>query len=405
MHDLKEEFADLLEDLSAEEIAAMEQSLVDEGFPPSSIQDLCEVHVEVFEDSLKKTKDEAQVDGHPIYTYRQENRKLERRIDELDELVKKLKKKGKEHTESTELIRSKVDELFTFEKHYQRKENQLFPKLEAKGFTGPTTVMWGKHDEIRDAMKYLRRALEGDSPASEIKSLFKALKKKMEKMIFMEEKILYPTSLKKLTPIDWAAIRSEEEEIGYSWATPGSLWDPSLAIKRYRQEHPEEQAGPNIADYLPGGESGIQNKADGGIMLDKPIQIPLNEGFLTQEQLDLMLRHLPFDITYVDEHDKVRYYSATDDRVFPRTPSIIGRDVQKCHPPKSVHVVKEIVQAFKNKERDKAEFWLNFQGRVIHIRYYPIFDKNGTYRGVIEVSQDITEIQKLSGEHRLLDWE
>lgn len=138
---------------------------------------------------------------------------------------------------------------------------------------------------------------------------------------------------------------------------------------------------------------------------DKPIQIPLNEGFLTQEQLDLMLRHLPFDITYVDEHDKVRYYSATDDRVFPRTPSIIGRDVQKCHPPKSVHVVEKIVEAFKNKERDKAEFWLNFQGRVIHIRYYPIFDENGTYRGVIEVSQDITEIQKLSGEHRLLDWE
>ena len=144
VHDLKEEFAELLEDLSAEEIAAMEQSLVEEGFPPSSIQDLCEVHVEVFEESLKKTKDEAQVDGHPIYTYRQENRELERRIDELDELVKKLKKKGKEHTESRELIRSKIGELFTFEKHYQRKENQLFPKLEEKGFTGPTTVMWGK---------------------------------------------------------------------------------------------------------------------------------------------------------------------------------------------------------------------------------------------------------------------
>jgi len=118
-----------------------------------------------------------------------------------------------------------------------------------------------------------------------------------------------------------------------------------------------------------------------------------------------MLRHLPFDITFVDEYDKVRCYSATDDRVFPRTPSIIGRDVEKCHPPKSVHVVNKIVAAFKNKERDKAEFWLNFQGRVIHIRYFPVFDDAGIYRGVIEVSQDITEIQKLTGEHRLLDWE
>lgn len=148
VHDLKEEFAELLEDLSAEEIAAMEQSLVDEGFPPSSIQDLCEVHVEVFEDSLKKAKDEAQVDGHA---------------------------ESAEAADSRELIRSKIRELFTFEKHYQRKENQLFPKLEAKGFTGPTTVRWGKHDEIRDAMKELRRAIGDDSPASEIKSHFKAL--------------------------------------------------------------------------------------------------------------------------------------------------------------------------------------------------------------------------------------
>lgn len=408
VHDLKVEFAALLEDLSAEEIASMEQSLVDEGFPPSSIQDLCEVHVEVFEDSLKKTKDEAQIDGHPLHTYRKENREVEKRLDELDELFKKMKKAGKKEPApaSKETVQSRVKDLFVFEKHYQRKENQLFPKLEEKGFTGPTTVMWGKHDEIRDAMKELRRALEGEVPPSELKTLFKNLKKKIEKMVFMEEKILFPTSLKKLTPIDWAAIRREEEEIGYSWAAPGSTWDPALAVKRYAQEHPSEGGGPNIADYMDQGQtSEAAQTVEAGSMQHKPIQIPLHEGLLTQEQLDLMLRNMPFDVTYVDENDKVRYYSATDDRVFPRTPSIIGRDVEKCHPPKSVHVVQKIVAAFKNREKNKAEFWLNFQGRMIHIRYFPIFDETDRYRGVIEVSQDITEIQKLSGEHRLLDWE
>jgi len=284
--------------------------------------------------------------------------------------------------------------------------------------------MWGKHDEIRDAWKALRRAAEAEEKPAELRKLFKEIKKKMEKMIFMEEKILLPTSLKKLTPLDWAAIRAEETEIGYSWVSPGSIWDPSIAIRQYAKEHntdaeADDLSGgslPNIDDYMKadsqysdanagGSEAGQSEAVQGGIMHSRPIQIPLNEGFLNQEQLDLMLRLLPFDITFVDEHDKVRCYSATDDRVFPRTPSIIGRDVEKCHPPKSVHVVNKIVAAFKNKERDKAEFWLNFQGRVIHIRYFPVFDDAGIYRGVIEVSQDITEIQKLTGEHRLLDWE
>ncbi|HDQ14483.1 MAG TPA: DUF438 domain-containing protein, partial [Sediminispirochaeta sp.] len=410
VHDLKEEFADLLEDLSAEEIASMEQALVDEGFPVSSIQDLCEVHVEVFEDSLKKAKDQAQIDGHPVHTFRQENRELEKRLDALEDTLKSLKKKLKkkrimDESRKGEILES-LSDLQVFEKHYQRKENQLFPKLEATGFTGPTSVMWGKHDEIRDAWKQLRGAVEGDTPASEVWELFKTVKKKMEKMIFMEEKILYPTSLRKLTPVDWAAIRDEEEEIGYSWVNPGSMWDSALARKSYVQEQRQSgdattPAGPNIHDYMGTPTTDKEEKGERGV---KPIQIPLNEGFLTQEQLDLMLRNLPFDITYVDENDKVRYYSATEDRVFPRTPSIIGRDVQKCHPPKSVHIVEKIVEAFKNRERDQAEFWLDFRGRMIHIRYFPIFDEQDNYRGVIEVSQDITAIQKLSGERRLLDW-
>jgi len=431
VRDLKKGFGELLTDLSAEEIASMEQSLVNEGFPVSSIQDLCEVHVEVFEDSLMKNKDEAQLNGHPVYTYRQENRELEQRLDVLDELFKDLKKSGKKQgTKQSSYykqdILDKLKDLFVFEKHYQRKENQLFPKLENVGFTGPTSVMWGKHDEIRNVWKALRKAVEADEKPAELRKLFKEVKKKMEKMIFMEEKILLPTSLKKLTPLDWAAIRAEETEIGHSWVSPGSIWDPSIAIRKYAKEHNTDASAdasgggslPNIADYMKSDQQNANSSAgssetgipettagQGGIMNSRPIQIPLNEGFLNQEQLDLMLRHLPFDITFVDEHDKVRYYSAADDRVFPRTPSIIGRDVEKCHPPKSVHVVEKIVTAFKNKERDKAEFWLNFHDRVIHIRYFPVFDDAGTYRGVIEVSQDITEIQKLTGEHRLLDWE
>ena len=133
--------------------------------------------------------------------------------------------------------------------------------------------------------------------------------------------------------------------------------------------------------------------------------VTLSEGKLTGEQIDLMLKNLPFDITFVDENDEVRYYSATDDRIFPRSPSIIGRKVQNCHPPKSLDIVNKIVTSFKKRERDSAEFWIQMEGTFIHIRYFPLYNANGEYRGVIEVSQEVSDIRELEGEKRLLDWE
>jgi hypothetical protein len=133
-------------------------------------------------------------------------------------------------------------------------------------------------------------------------------------------------------------------------------------------------------------------------------KIQVSQGLLTAEQIDLILKNLPVDISFVDENDKVRYYSDTKDRIFPRSPAIIGREVQNCHPPKSVHIVNDIVKNFKEKEKDVAEFWIQMDGKFIHIRYFPIYDKNGTYKGVIEVSQEVSHIKKLEGERRLLDW-
>jgi len=129
----------------------------------------------------------------------------------------------------------------------------------------------------------------------------------------------------------------------------------------------------------------------------------LEEGDLTLEQINLMLKNLPVDISYVDENDIVRYYSATDDRIFPRSSGVIGRAVQKCHPSKSVYIVEKILQSFKKKEKKVAEFWINLNEKLIYIRYFALYDKEGNYKGVIEVSQDVTGIRALKGEKRLLD--
>jgi DUF438 domain-containing protein len=131
----------------------------------------------------------------------------------------------------------------------------------------------------------------------------------------------------------------------------------------------------------------------------------LDEGGLTAEQINLMLKHLPFDITYVDENDKVKYYTAGEERIFPRSPAVIGREVQNCHPQKSVHIVEKIIESFKKKEKKSADFWIKMQGKFIYIRYFPVYDEKGKYKGIIEVTQEISDIKKIEGEKRLLDWE
>jgi DUF438 domain-containing protein len=142
----------------------------------------------------------------------------------------------------------------------------------------------------------------------------------------------------------------------------------------------------------------------GGTDSGVPKSLPLDTGLLTLDQINLMLKHLPVDISFVDENDEVRYYSDVPDRTFPRSPGVIGRTVQNCHPQKSVHMVQRILDAFRSGEQDTAEFWIEMKGTFVHIRYFALRDAGGTYRGCLEVSQDVTGIRALEGEQRLLDW-
>jgi hypothetical protein len=119
----------------------------------------------------------------------------------------------------------------------------------------------------------------------------------------------------------------------------------------------------------------------------------------------LLFNHLPVDITFVDDHNKVKYFSNPKRRIFPRTKSVIGRDVHNCHPNESVQVVEKIVKSFKSGKKSTASFWIKMKGEMILIQYFAVRNENGDYKGVVEVSQEITEIQNLTGEKRLLDWE
>jgi uncharacterized protein len=239
---------------------------------------------------------------------------------------------------------------------------------------GPTKVMWGIDDDIRGRIKTARMLIESGDVDSLVATLPETIGM-VEDMVYKEEKILLPTALQVVTDEEWAEMAAGDHEIGYAWTEPASAAPDS--------------AGPRQAPSVR-GDSG-------------PMQLPLPTGALTLTQLDVLFRHLPFDVTFVDENDRVRFYSEGD-RVFPRSPAAIGREVRNCHPPSSVDKVEEILASFKDGSKEVAEFWIEMQGKFIHIRYFAMRDAEGTYRGCLEVVQDATHIRSLEGQRRIVDW-
>ncbi len=367
----REEFTRLLGQVQPNEIAAMEQELIREGMPVSEIHKLCDLHVNVFRESLETHEEVHAPPGHPIHTYLLENKEIMRRTDRFTELCRTLPEAP--DTDATGKLRDALNAMAAVETHYTRKENQLFPYLEKHGFTGPSKVMWGIHDDVRRMLKELRTAVEKKDWATMLKTGAEAAHAITE-MIYKEEKILLPTAQRMLTEEEWRLIRSGDDEIGYV-VKPEDNWPVSA---------PDEA---------------------GSATLDTSGLLPLDTGVLTLKQLNRMLVSMPVEFSFVDENDEVRYYSGHDERIFPRSPAVIGRKVQNCHPQKSVHMVNAILEAFRAGTRNVAEFWIPFQGKFLHISYYAVRDEDGRYLGTLEVTQDISKLQQLKGEKRLLDWD
>jgi uncharacterized protein len=386
VEEVKEQFGELARQAGSAEIAEIEQMLIDEGqVAVEDIQMLCDVHVAVFQDSLDEQLTPQETPGHPVHTFIAENQLMVRFLAEmkrtLDEYVQ-----GDESRLKT--LTYQLDRLKEFDRHYRRKEHLLFPYLEIYGFMGPSQVMWGIHDQIRAMQRDLSEILSasgsgsnGTSAAPQVAALFSQLSEAVESMVYKEEKILLPASLELLKEEDWIAIRDQEDEIGHFLLVPGMEWKSS-------------NKKPPVIELVE--DQAVQSKLENE-------EISLETGSLTPEQISLIFCHLPVDITFVDENDTVRFFSKTKDRIFERPPAIIGRKVQNCHPPQSVDRVQGILDDFRAGRRDSADFWIQMQGKFIHIRYFAVRDEGGIYKGTVEVTQEISEIRKLEGERRLLD--
>ncbi len=363
------------------DVVEVEQELIAEGLPQEEILKLCDIHTAALDGILDHSEAKTAPPGHPVHTFKEENRALRKEIQALNLLYDEIKK-TEDQTKLQPLlndIHRYFNNLMDVEKHYLRKEYLLFPFLEKHGVTGPPTVMWGKHDETRE---FLKAAMEAFGAAAEITPeeaktvidlVLKPASQAIDDMISKEEEILLPMCLDTLEDKEWFEIERQSIEYGYCLYDPKDTWKPEGV-------EVEEAAA------------------------DETGKIQLPSGSFDVQELTSILNTIPFDMTFVDKEDRVRYFTQGRERIFARSRAILGRKIQQCHPPSSVNIVEKILDDFKAGREDNAAFWICLNDRFIHIEYFAMRGDEGDYLGTLEVSQDLTEKRKLEGEQRLLQY-
>ncbi len=370
VEEVKGEFDAAFTGVSASEISAAEQALINEGVPVEEVQRLCDVHAAVFRDSVDDAQTlnvEAQSEGHPVQVFTAEIKALEKSI--ADEIRPAIAKHSQ--NENTADLLPHIEKLAGIENHYSRKENLFFPHMERHGITAPPKVMWAVDDEIRAMIKETRVLAQANDPQTAAR--LEETLNKIDEMSYKEEQILLPMLLENLKHDEWVSIAEESDELGYFLHTPQQKWQPSEG------QAPKAPVTP-----------------DNGA-----IQLPT--GFFSNIELTQVLNSLPLDMTFVGADDTVRYFSQGTERVFPRTKAIIGREVSNCHPPASVHIVEGIVNDFKSGKKKQEDFWIQMGEKLILIRYFAVHSEEGEYLGVLEVTQDIAPLKAITGEKRLVD--
>ena len=378
---IRHQLETLLDEADYSDVFLMEVQLIQEGIPAESIQELCDTHTRVLKQHLDLQETPETNPGHPVHTFVQENRELTRTTGQVRVLISKLDGLGEE-ADATALVREiqqGLNNLMDVEKHYRRKENLLFPYFEKNDLPGPPTVMWGKHDEVRELLKATIAGLQeiemisaGEARAYCLFTVMPAIDA-VDEMIYKEEKILFPTALNLLSEQDWYEIYLQSDEYGYCLYVPQFEWAPEGGSQR-EDKRPLTQDG---RIHMPTGSFGL-------------------------EELIQVFATLPIDLTFVDKDDTVRYFSPGRERIFERSRAILGRKVQYCHPPKSVHIVNQILRDLKSGAQDRAVFWINLRGRLVYIAYYAVRSESGAYLGTLEVTQDISGLRAIEGERRLL---
>ena len=317
--------------------------------------------------------------GHPVHTLMEEHHHVLGFAAKLVQNAVDLKqvKDFAAGAEPLKMTQHLIEHFKSAQSHYLREENVLFPYLEKHGIAGPPRAMWAEHDQVRALEKTIfslwdeREKTGLHAFAAQLHDKAVQLQQLLTSHFYKENNVLFPMALQTLTESEWRAAAEEFDKIGYCCFTPASA----------RQETVKTVS----REVAPAGTG----------------MIDLDTGSLKIEELKAMLNNLPAEITFVDKDDTFRYFNQVKDPAFPRTKTAIGLKVQKCHPQKSVHLVNKIIEDFRSGAKDEVSFWIDFKNKYIYIRYFAVRDSNGKYLGCMEVTQDIKDIQKITGEKRL----
>lgn len=316
-------------------------------------------------------------EDHPIIFYYRENDEMRKVLNAMKDLVQYPVIKNQWY--------EIYDQLKAWFIHLTRKQNQLYPVLEQKGFDRPTTTMWTLDDFVKDEVKAAFELLDHDEDVfiAEQSEVMCDIQDLIEK----EESVLYPTSLAFITQDEFEHMKSGDREIGFGL----------ISVEENIIRDNTNSSGKTIHS-----NKMLRTVADAQQNLTQELDVAT--GKLTLDQINLIFRNMPVDLSYVDENEIVKFYTDTEHRIFPRSKNVIGRDVKNCHPRKSVHIVKEIVEKFKKGEQDFAEFWINKPELFLHITYTAVRDDQGKFKGILEMMQDCTHIRNLEGSQTLLTW-
>lgn len=351
-----------IDTLSPDEFAYTEQILKEQGFSDDTVVSQMDDLLFIVSDVLKNSEFEELDQNHPIKTYLRENIEFKNLISEMEKLLEK------------KFIKNPWLEIYEklnqFKIHLSRKQNQLYTKLEEKDFDRPSRIMWTFDNNVKDLISKSYTLLENDDDKNFI-ALQKDVIDKLKDIMEKEENILFPTALKLISKDEFDEMRSGDDEIGYALISP-----------------PQKFTGSISHNFIKNSE-----------------ELKVSEGSLTLDQINLIFKNMPVDLSYVDENEIMKFYTDTAHRVFPRSKGVIGRDVKNCHPRESVATVERIINAFRNKEQNQAEFWIQMKGKFIYILYTAIYDESGNFKGILEMMQDATHIRSLEGNKRILSWD
>lgn len=392
MTDAKRILKEKVGSLKPYEIALAEQELKEFDENECQKEDIQKM-LELFEDIMDTSRPDLPND-HPIMCYYRENDALKKILLEIEDLVQ------------YPLIKNQwlgiYDRLDQFRIHLSRKQNQLYSILEKKGFDRPTTTMWTLDNFIRDEIRDARKLLEDDADDKFI-AVQSSIVADVRDLLQKEEAILYPTSIAMINEKEFEEMKSGDKEIGFAWISAGGINETKDNSSSAQTAHDTQtQGATGTASSLTDDLAAVLRKH--GLNVGGNSVFDVATGKLTLEQINLIYRHLPVDLSYVDENEIVCFYSDTEHRVFPRSKNVIGRDVKNCHPRASVHIVEEIIEKFRSGEQDSAEFWINKPGIFIYILYTAVRDETGKFRGILEMMQDCTHIRSLTDSQTLLTW-